>query len=84
MCNKTKETEEQLPKHSQQEGLLMDMKSHTESIWYRISGLSHLAQRVADEFMPFGDYDTFTGSLLTFIDNTFPYACPPFYILFPF
>ena len=32
MCNKTKETEEQLPKHSQQEGLLMDMKSHTESI----------------------------------------------------
>ena len=53
-ATKQKETDMQLPKHDYKQAFLTDMKSKIESIWDKISGLSHLSPRS----LPFGNNDT--------------------------
>ena len=60
MCNKTKEFKEQLPKRDYKKALLTDMKSQSEGICYRISGLSCLPRKDRRGVFAFGDYDTLT------------------------
>ena len=67
--NKMKETVEQLPKHDYKEILLTDIKSQIESIWYRISGLSHLLRKVHVHYWQYNmiTYNTNKTSACTII-----------------